>query len=656
MKKFQILSLFLLALVLNLSCTPTQDPDLVNPKAEKIDELLSLYAEYEMFSGAALIVYEGKIIYKNGFGLANREWDIPNTVDTKFRIASMTKSFTSMLVMQLVGENKLDLHKPISSYLPEYPKKQGDQITIHHLLTHSSGLGKEETEAGKKYNRPKDMVNQFANSPLEYTPGDRFDYSNSGYTLLGYILETITEKSYEELLQERIFDPLQMNNSGFYWHRPIIKNMASGYNKSYGEYLDTEETDKSTAYSAGAIYSTVGDMFLWDQALATDALLAKKYRDMFFEKHIVDPSYGGHYGYGWEFMDKRIGSTDDRLETLGHSGSINGFRSLYTKIPSSNSTILFFSNSSRAYLTSMTTAVTGILYDKEYDLPLIPLAKYMLKAIEKDGLKKGISFFKQRKDSVRYNVNEQDLIVAGYKFLQSDNAEFAAAVFKLCTEVFPDRDNPYDSYAEALMTLGKNDEAIVNFKKSLELNPNNNNAIEMLKKLGVTYSSDILKSKDTWGKELFAMPLNFAKNIELKGVEDARFPRGWSDSTDPYFWTYAFAWKVNLESEISLLQIEDYTKKYYDGLLSGVNKQKNFEVPKTLVNFTQNEDGSFVGTATIYDTFITTKSLELNYHIKQNICDNGKTSIVIFRVSPKKLDHPVWKDLREIKPRKGVCN
>jgi len=164
---------------------------------------------------------------------------------------------------------------------------------------------------------------------------------------------------------------------------------------------------------------------------------------------------------------------------------MQGFTALFTRIPASNSSIVFFNNTGRAFLNAMTTAITGIINDKSYDFPLKPLAMFMKNTIEKEGVEKGILFYKEHKDLDDYYVSEQELIVAGYKYLQADNAEYAAEIFKLSTEVFPDRDNPYDSYAEALMTLGKNEEAIKNYKKSLELNPNNNNALEMLKKLGV---------------------------------------------------------------------------------------------------------------------------------------------------------------------------
>lgn len=386
-----------------------------------------------------------------------------------------------MLIMQLVAEDKLDLHKPISTYLPDYPVEKGAKITLHQLLSHTSGTPNVRSE--EKAFRPKEMVNQFANEPLKFTPGARFSYSNSGYTLLGYLIETVTGEKYEDVLQDKIFEPLHMDNSGLYRHRPLIKNMSSGYNMWYGDYFDIDYSDESSAYSAGAIYSTVEDLFLWDQALYTETLLPRKYLDLIFTKHISDPQYGGYYGYGWEFIDKPIGNTGEMVETIGHSGSIGGSRALQTRILSSNSTILFLNNTSHAFLTSMTTAITGILYDKPYDFPKKPTAQFMVEVIEKEGIEKGIVFYKEHMDLADYYISEEELIIAGYRFLHAGNAKDAAAVFRLGTEVFPDRYNPYDSYAEALMTLGENDEAIKYYEKSLQLNPDNDNAKNMLKGL-----------------------------------------------------------------------------------------------------------------------------------------------------------------------------
>ena len=452
-------------------------------KAEKIDSLIGLYSDYGGFNGAALVSYEGEVIYKKGFGLANMEWDVANQSDTKFQIASISKQFTAMLIMQLVAVNKLELDQPISNYLPEYPKNTADKVTIHQLLTHSSGIPNANTK--EKAFRPKDMVNQFAEEPLLFAPGERFDYSNSGYTLLGYLIETITEKPYEEVLQEKIFKPLQMDNSGLYKHKPIVKNMSSGYNKWYGNFYDTDHTDESSAYAAGGIYSTVEDLFLWDQALYTDILLPKKYMDMIFTKHIADPEYGGYYGYGWELVKKEIGNTDETVETISHGGSINGYRSSFKRVPSTNSSIILLNNTNRAFLNSITKAVLGILYDQPYDFPRKPTAQFMVEVIEKEGIEKGIQFYKEHKDLDTYYSSEQELIIEGYRLLHSGNAKDAAEVFKLSTEAFPDRDNPYDSYGESLLVLGDTIKAIENYKKSVALNPNNQNGIAVLRKLGV---------------------------------------------------------------------------------------------------------------------------------------------------------------------------
>jgi len=485
---WSVLLLLAATLLLN-SCAPGSSEEKENPsKAEQIDELVGLYAAYDGFNGSVLVAHEGEVMYKNGFGMANKELDVPNAAETKFRIASVTKPFTAILILQLVAENKIDLHTPISAYLPDYPKAIAEQITIHQLLTHTAGVPRDydHDTPENKYpdrHRPQQLVKEFWELDLEFTPGDHFAYSNTGYMILTYLIETIMERSYEEVLQEKILTPLAMENTGSDKHRPLIKNRASGYFKGFGDYFNADFSDMSKISGVGNMYSTVEDLYILDQALYSDSLLPKKYQDLLFEKHISDPDYGGHYGYGWELIPKKVGNTSETVQTIGHSGSIQGFRALFTRIPSSNSTVIFLNNSGGAYLNAMTTAITGILNDTTYDFPRKPLAQFMQEVMGNEGVEKAIQFYKEHQEDAEYYISENELIVAGYRLLHAGNAIDAAEVFKLSTEVFPDKDNPYDSYAEALMTLGKNEEAIKNYKKSLELNPNNGNAIEMLKKL-----------------------------------------------------------------------------------------------------------------------------------------------------------------------------
>jgi CubicO group peptidase (beta-lactamase class C family) len=470
----------LLFLVSSCSGQSNSDTDRgVKTKIDKINEIISLYSDYDGFNGAIAVSHKGNTLYKKGFGFANMEWDIPNKTDTKFQIASLTKSFTAMLIMQLVNERKLDLQKPISAYLPDYPKENADKINIHQLLTHTSGIPNSKSD--KKVSRPKDMVNQFANEPLNFVPGTNFDYSNSGYTLLGFIIETVTGKPYQKVLNEKIFEPLKMENSGFYKHRPIIKKMSSGYSTWYPDYFDVDNSDESSAYSAGGLYSTVDDMLLWNNALTNESLLPKKYMDMIFTKH--SPDGDGHYGYGWELRKMPIGNTSKTIETIGHGGRISGYRTSIVHIPETNSCVILFNNTGNAFLNGINTAIFAILNDQTYDLPLKPITLFMDRIIEKKGIDKGIEFFKAHSNNVEYYVSEDYLILSGYHFLKKDNFDEAIKIFKLATETFPNRYNPHYSYAEGLMKIGKNTEALASYKKSLILNPNNGRAVRMIERL-----------------------------------------------------------------------------------------------------------------------------------------------------------------------------
>ncbi len=476
-------------------------------KVDKLDKLISTYAEYGKFNGSALVAEKGKVIYKKGFGLADMEWNIPNQPDTKHRLGSITKQFTSMLIMQLVEQGKLKLDVPISTYLPDYPKKTGDVITIHHLLTHTSGIPNMTSFPGflKNVSRntysPVELVNMSADSTLEFKPGERFAYSNSGYLLLGYIIEKVTGKSYEQVLQEKIFTPLKMNNTGYDHHGTLLKNRARGYEKNGRHYVNANFIDMSVPHAAGAMYSTVEDLYLWDQALYTNQLLRKENMELLFTKHI--PSGGSHYGYGWGIGEIPLGNTAAKIATVGHGGGINGFNTQITRILSDKSLIVLLNNTGGAPLNEMTNAIAAILYDKSYDLPKRSVAYSVADKIEKDGVAAALEYYKGIKDSAGYYLNEHEMNRTGYEFLQSGKVKEAAAIFKLNTEAFPKSANVYDSYGEALMALANKTEAIENYKKSVKLNPGNVSGIKILKDNGIK-TDDLIKK----------VPLEYLKLLE----------------------------------------------------------------------------------------------------------------------------------------------
>lgn len=465
-------------------------------KTDQLNELINTYKAYKTFNGSVLVAEQGNVIYKKGFGMANMEWDIPNAPNTKHRLGSISKQFTALLILQLVEDNKIDLNVPITTYLPDYYKANGDRITTHHLLTHTSGIPNYTSfpDFFKKQSRnpftPSEFLNIFSEMDLEFTPGEQFSYSNSGYFLLGVLIEKISGKTYEQSLQNNIFTPLKMKDSGFDHHSTILKNRATGYEKQGDELVNSRYLDMSIPYAAGSLYSTVEDLYLWDQALYTNRLLSKKYMDLFFKKHI--PSGNSHYAYGWSIGTESIGNTQEKIQTIGHGGGINGFNTLITRAPSDKSLIVLLNNTGGAPLNDMAQAIRGILYGKPYDLPKKSVAKALYDVIIDKGITSGLSHYNAIKASKDYMLKENEMNSIGYQLLRSDKKDEAAAVFKLNIEAFPKSSNVYDSYGEVLMMQGKNTLAIENYKKSVALNPNNQNGIDFLKKLGVD-TSDLEK-------------------------------------------------------------------------------------------------------------------------------------------------------------------
>jgi len=456
-------------------------------KAEKINALITNYTDYSKFKGSILVAQKGQVIFKKGYGMANVEWDILNQTDTRFRIASITKQFTAMLIMQLVAENKLDLHVPISTYLPDYPKNNADRITLHHLLTHTSGTPRLDDfvnyrDIERDRHKPKELLNIFKDGELNFTPGAKYSYVNTGYVVLGIIIEKVTGKPYAKILQEKIFKPLNMQNSGYDVNYEIIKKRASGYTNNYlrGEYINVNYVDMSVPYAAGSIYSTVEDLFIWDQALYTEKLLPKKYMDQIFTKHAPTPRRS--YGYGWFVGDMQIGNSNEKIEITTHGGGINGFRTGITRVPSSQSSIIILSNLEGTPVNEITNSILGILHDKPYNLKK-SVAYSLVDVIAKEGIERGLEYYKEIKNLNGHYTEVNEMNIAGYELLHADKINQAAFLFKLNLEAFPNSFIPYDSYAEVLLILGHKSQAIENYKKSIVLNPNNRNAIRIVKEL-----------------------------------------------------------------------------------------------------------------------------------------------------------------------------
>jgi len=464
-------------------------------KAEKIDDLLKKYNEYGLFNGSALVAENGKVIFKKGYGFANMEWKVPNTPDAKFRIGSISKQFTATIIMQLVEEGKIKLDGKLTDYLPNYRKDTGDKVTIHQLLNHTSGilpytsLPNVWSDSLRNHYDQDYMIKHFHSGDLQFEPGTQYTYNNTGYYLLGAVAEKVTGKKLGQLLKERIFTPLGMTNTSAEDDEVVIDKKASGYLKFGNSYRLDPYFYMPNALGAGHMYSTVEDMVKWDQALYTNKILSEESKEKMFTPYLAN------YGYGWGIRTDTIKGTNEVTKITQHSGGINGFNTFFIRLLKNKQMIAIFSNAGNAPLNEMAGEIINILYNQKFNYPKKAISNVIADVIDKDGIDAAIDKYGKLKESENdnYDFSENQLNTLGYSYLQNGDIDIALAVFKLNIEAYPESSNPYDSYAEALMTKGDNEGAIEFYKKSLEFNPGNTNGIEQLKKLGVEYKVDELE-------------------------------------------------------------------------------------------------------------------------------------------------------------------
>lgn len=462
----------------------TTFPVFAQTKAEKIDAIVKQYIENKQFNGSVLVAENGKVIFKKGYGMANMEWGIANAPDTKFRLGSITKQFTAMLVMQLVEKGKIKVNDKITAYLPDYPKATGDKITVHHLLTHTSGIPNYtdfpkffETLSREPFT-PDDFVKKFSDLPLEFEPGSKFSYSNSGYFLLGVLIEKVTGESYAQVLKEQITRVLHLTDTGYDLHDPILTKRAAGYEKKGSKYVNAPYLDMSIPYAAGSLYSTVEDLYRWDQALYSDKLISDA------SKAILFTPYLSNYAYGWGVSKMTVGALQDSLQVIEHGGGINGFNTLITRLPKDKHFIVLLNNTGGAPLGAIRKNIVNILYNQPVMPPKKSVADTFRQTLNTSSLERAVQQFQTLKTDKVYSLNEGEMNALGYEMMAEGKMKEALAVFNLNVEAFPNSFNVYDSRGEAYMKSGDKVAAIKDYKKSLELNPRNTGGIEKLKELG----------------------------------------------------------------------------------------------------------------------------------------------------------------------------
>ncbi len=366
-------------------------------KTAKIQEVLSLAHKYRQFNGSALVVEKGQVVYRGAFGMANMEWGISNTPETRFRLGSITKQFTSMLTLQLVEQGKIKLDGKISDYLPDYRKDIGDKVTIHHLLTHTSGIPSYTDQPAFFENvsrnpyKVADFVKKYTSGDLLFEPGSKYAYNNSGYFLLGAIIERVTGKLYEQVLRENILDPVGMKNTGYDHYQTIIQKRAAGYSKTLDGYTNANYLDMSIPYAAGSLYSTVDDLHLWDQALYTDKLISAQSKELMYKPFLQN------YAYGWVVRDASFKQNEKPVPIIAHGGGINGFATFIARFPNEKSLIVILDNTGQN-AQRLSDVIAKILYGQPYDPPRMSIAEALDKTIRDKGVEAGIAQYRESED------------------------------------------------------------------------------------------------------------------------------------------------------------------------------------------------------------------------------------------------------------------
>lgn len=457
-------------------------------KTDKINELLEAYHQLGQFNGSVLVAAKGEVIYKKGFGMANMEWGLPNTPATKHRLGSITKQFAAVAILQLVEQDKVCLEGVISDYLPYYRQDTGRLVTVHQLLNHTSGIpsytntpGFFKAEGMRNFST-RDFVLKFCSGILEFRPGSEFVYNNSGYVILGAIIEEVAKQPFAQYLKEKICQPLGMNSTGYDYSQPLMEQRAAGYSKTLDGFENAPYLDMTIPHAAGAMYSTVEDFFLWDQALYTDKVLTANSKELMFTPYLEN------YGYGWriaEIFAQEEGDKRYNPLTIGHAGGIHGFHTNFIRIPKDKHCIVLFNNTGGTKLNEITMDVASILYDRPYKMPEKSLSEVLYHTYLENGLTDMLNQCQRLKDKQEEGCegNPMELFQLAQQLIKKGEFNGAIEVLQLNVETYPEFSMNYMALAGCHMLLLDREKSVQLFAKAMEVDPKAPHVVAMTQHL-----------------------------------------------------------------------------------------------------------------------------------------------------------------------------
>ncbi len=331
------------------------------PNTARMEQVIRSYVAKNQFMGTVLVARGDRILLSKGYGFANLEWHIPNSPDTKFRLGSITKQFTAASILLLQERGKLNVHDLLKKYMPDEPPAW-DKITIFNLLTHTSGIPNytalsDFASEMRVSETPLEIIAHVRNKPLDFAPGTKWNYSNSGYVVLGYVIEKVSDEPYAQFVQQNIFGPLGMKDSGYDSNTRVIEHRAAGYTPGPGGLLNAAYIDMSVPFAAGGLYSTTRDLLRWEQALFGGRPLSRASLEEMTQPFKQD------YAFGLEVR------ADGGQRVIEHSGGINGFSTDLVYYPQSRTTVAVLANVNGAAPDEIATYLGTLAQGKPVVLP-----------------------------------------------------------------------------------------------------------------------------------------------------------------------------------------------------------------------------------------------------------------------------------------------
>ena len=420
-----------------------------------IEAMMNSMAAQHMFRGNVLISYKGTVVFQQSYGPANMEWRQKNIDGSKFRLGSLTKVMTAMLILTLAQDGKIDLQKHITDYLPNYRLDTGSRITVAQLLDHSSGLPNytDLPDFPHLISRIKlptqEFIRRYCETDLLFPPGTSYAYSNTGYFLLGAISEAVTGQTYDLNMRQYIFKPLGMNDSGYGWNQYILENFAYGYETQGCEESVAAFAEMSVPFSAGALYSTTGDLNKMNVGLANNTVLNPTYTAMLFKPRICEMNCqqvpglfpeGVKSAYGWDHELLAIPPSKGGVYIWSKLGSLNGYVNYITRTPEYFVAVL--ANQAESYTSYIALAITQILYGAPPDLvtPKMSANTSLQRTICKSGIEAALAQLKAKPPAT-----PSTLSIVGNSFVGTymesnvtlEQADIATRLFELNAALFP---------------------------------------------------------------------------------------------------------------------------------------------------------------------------------------------------------------------------